>query len=166
MTPISSLLEATHAGHSNPAPLLRRSIYGIAPRCLREIIFGVGINQLSEWCEERMPFEEPAVNNFVGSMAAGVACGYLSHIPHNLSTLKLLQPSLSYSQHMGNLIDEAAHRVPSSLPPAARWSAAAALAVFVPKGVTIRSAQIAGSFAIINGVINSLSALSARRSER
>lgn len=100
---------------------------------------------------------------------------------------------------MGNLIDEAAHRVPSSLPPAARWSAAAALAVFVPKGVTIRSTQarcgfppippaapllepssfltgarsnsiaawqIAGSFAIINGVINLFQHLSKKQDDR
>ena len=37
-------------------------------------------------------FEGAASRNFVGSMAAGVACGYVSHIPHNLSALKLLQP--------------------------------------------------------------------------
>jgi hypothetical protein len=196
MTPISSLLEATHAGHMNKAPLTTRWIYGLAPRSLREIIFGVGINQLSEWCEERMPFSEPTLNNFMGSMAAGVACGYLSHIPHNLSTLKLLQPKLTYTQHMSGLIEDASHRVPSGLPPTLRWMASAGAAIFFPKGVVIRSvqvrgtlpisprpprrdttsqgarprsqcacsvlcvrtrlSQIAGSFAIINGVINAL----------
>ena len=52
-----------------------------------------------------MPFEDPTLANFGGSLAAGVACGYLSHIPHNLSTLKLLQPSLSYSQACASAID-------------------------------------------------------------
>ena len=49
MSPISGLLEASNAGHSNPAPIASRWIYGATPRMLREIIFGIGINQLSEW---------------------------------------------------------------------------------------------------------------------
>jgi hypothetical protein len=158
MTPISSLLEACNAGHANPAPLHRRWVYGIAPRSLREVIFGVGINQLSEWFEERVPLKESFYRNFIGSMAAGVACGYLSHIPHNLSTLKLLAPQQSYAQHMSKLIDDSATRLPDSFPKLARRPDAAAAAVFFPKGVVIRSVQIAGSFAIINGVINAMGA--------
>ena len=46
-------------------------------------------------------FEGKATRNFVGSMTAGVACGYFSHIPHNLSALKLLQPHKSYAEHFG-----------------------------------------------------------------
>jgi|LauGreDrversion4_1035100.scaffolds.fasta_scaffold72994_1 CRP-like cAMP-binding protein len=159
MSPISGLLEASNAGHSNPAPLATRWLNGAAPRMLREIIFGIGINQLSEWCEERVPeavLEGTAARNFVGSMSAGVACGYLSHIPHNLSALKLLQPHKSYAQHFGGLVEDSAARLPlgNGFPRPARWALAAVATVLVPKGVAIRSTQIAGSFAIINGTIN------------
>ena len=161
MSPVSGLLEASNAGHSNAAPMTSRWLYGATPRMLREIIFGIGINQLSEWCEERVPealFEGKASRNFVGSMSAGVACGYLSHIPHNLSALKLLQPHKSYAEHFSGLVEDSAARVPKELglPRTGRWALAAAAAVVMPKGVTIRSTQIAGSFAIINGTINLL----------
>jgi len=159
MSPISGLLEASNAAHCNTAPMATRWLYGATPRMLREVIFGIGINQLSEWCEERVPsalFQGQASRNFVGSMAAGVTCGYLSHIPHNLSALKLLQPHKSYAEHFGGLVEDSAARLPSDLglPRLGRWALAAAAAVMIPKGVTIRSAQIAGSFAIINGTIN------------
>ena len=55
MTPVSSVLEASNAGHSNPEPLYRRATRGMAPRGVREVIFGVGLNQLSDFCEERVP---------------------------------------------------------------------------------------------------------------
>ena len=166
MSPVSGLLEASNAGHCNPAPLATRWIYGATPRMLREVIFGIGINQLSEWCEERVPealLEGTASRNFAGSMAAGVACGYLSHIPHNLSALKLLEPKKSYAEHFGKLVEDSAARVPSGLGlnRSGRWAMAAAATVLVPKGVTIRSAQIAGSFAIINGTINLLTRMGA-----
>jgi len=159
MSPLSGLLEASNAGHSNPAPMSTRWLYGAMPRMMREIIFGIGINQLSEWCEERVPealIEGTAGRNFVGSMTAGVACGYLSHIPHNLSALKLLQPQKSYAEHFAGLVEDSAARLPTAagLPRAGRWAFAAAATVLIPKGVTIRSVQIAGSFAIINGTIN------------
>jgi hypothetical protein len=159
MSPLSGLLEASNAGHSNPAPMATRWMAGATPRMVREIMFGISINQLSEWCEERVPvtlFEGAASRTFVGSMAAGVACGYLSHIPHNLSALKILQPQKSYASHFGSLVEDSAARLPSGLgiPKSARWTLAATTAVLLPKGVTIRSAQIAGSFAIINGTIN------------
>ena len=99
----------------------------VPPRC--QVIFGIGINQLSEWCEERVPealLEGKASRNFAGSMAAGVACGYLSHIPHNLSALKLLQPDKSYAQHFNQLVEDSAARVPSGLglPRSGRWALA------------------------------------------
>ena len=100
--------------------------------------------------------ETTASRNFFGSMGAGVACGYFSHIPHNLSTLKLLQPSVTYAGHFSALVNDSLPRIPAELPKTSRWAAAAATAVLFPKGVVIRSAQIAGSFAIINGVINAL----------
>ena len=67
---------------------------------LREVIFGVGLNQLTGYCAERMPngVEHEALRNAMGSMTAGVMAGYLSHVPHNLSTLKLLNPAQSYAE--------------------------------------------------------------------
>ena len=48
-------------------------------------------------------------------MAAGVCAGYLSHVPHNLSTLKILEPSVSYAGHWQKLVDNARlNRLPSS----------------------------------------------------
>ncbi len=100
---------------------------------MREIIFGVGINQLSDACEERIgdvslvdrfqllpkcfysrgveyiyctnvvfqplqDIENTFMRTMAGSMIAGVAAGYLSHVPHNVSTVKLLNPNLTYPQ--------------------------------------------------------------------
>ncbi len=115
MTPLSSLLEASVA-HLNPEPLWRRATRGLTFRCGREIIFGIGLNQLTDYCEERTPTTlskvfvclQPQVSviclvtlflvyqplrNAAGSMLAGMMSGYLSHVPHNLSTLKLMNPS-------------------------------------------------------------------------
>ncbi len=108
---------------------------GLIPRGVREVIFGVGINQLSDACEERIgdvslidtdfgllanvafrvglnvffvctnfvfqPFqdiENTFMRTMAGSMIAGVAAGYFSHVPHNVSTIKLLNPNLTYPQ--------------------------------------------------------------------
>ena len=49
MTPVSSVLEACNAGHSNPEPLQLRAMRGLVPRAMREVIFGLGINQMSDW---------------------------------------------------------------------------------------------------------------------
>ena len=104
MTPLSSILEACNVGDKNPEPLAKRWVRGIMPRGVREIIFGIGINQLSDFCEERYDFiESQNLRNALGSMTAGVCSGYLSHIPHNLSTLKLMYPAKSYSQIFGML---------------------------------------------------------------
>jgi hypothetical protein len=51
MTPISSLLEACNAGHMNPESLMTRWTRGLIPRTVREVIFGIGLNQLSDYCE-------------------------------------------------------------------------------------------------------------------
>ena len=40
--------------------------------------------------------DSAVVRNAVGSMVAGITAGYLSHVPHNLSTLKLMEPARSY----------------------------------------------------------------------
>ena len=47
MTPVSSVLEASNAGHSNPEPLVRRWTRGVMWRGMREIIFAAGLNQVS-----------------------------------------------------------------------------------------------------------------------
>jgi len=61
MCPLISVLEATHA-HSNPQPLWRRFRHGFAPRLIREVIYGVGINQLSQFCAVVDPGPEHANN--------------------------------------------------------------------------------------------------------
>jgi len=165
MTPVSSLLEATNAGHTNPEPLWRRSLRGSIPRAVREIIFGIGINQLSDLCEERVSefVSNEVAANALGSMTAGVMAGYLSHMPHNLATLKLLYPNKSYWEHFQSLVQQskAGAAVRNSLPAEGIQGTlgligAGVTACVFPKGVTIRTAQIVGSFMVLNGMINLL----------
>jgi hypothetical protein len=47
MTPLSSMLEASNAGHMNPEPITTRWMRGITWRMTREVIFGIGLNQMS-----------------------------------------------------------------------------------------------------------------------
>jgi hypothetical protein len=104
---------------------------------------------------------------------AGIAAGYLSHVPHNISTMKLLRPHLSYgkvslrspvffggvmthrptTQIISQMVDENVSRTPPELPGPTRRAIAGFLSVFFPKGCVIRTAQIAGSFIIINSTI-------------
>lgn len=95
-------------------------------------------------------------------MGAGVVCGYLSHMPHNLSTLKLLQPEKSYAQHAAELVRKSHVRVPSSVPGSMRWAVATVLAFAAPAGLMVRTTQIAGSFCIINGVITGMQSAAER----
>jgi hypothetical protein len=60
------------------------------------------------------------VRNALGSIAAGLVAGYLSHVPHNLSTMKLLNPAVSYGQHFGALVEKAERALPRGLPPHGR----------------------------------------------
>ena len=155
MTPASGLLEACNAGHVNAEPLHRRSVRGLLPRGLREVIFGVGLNQLSDYCEERVPHglaSSKVARNALGSVAAGLAAGYLSHIPHNLSQMKLLQPRVSYRDHFGVLVGKALSTLPPGVPPHARRACASVAAVVSPTGLMIRSTQIVGSFVLLNGI--------------
>jgi hypothetical protein len=46
MTPISSVLEACNVEAANPEPLWRRWMRGFQFRCLREVIFAIGLNQV------------------------------------------------------------------------------------------------------------------------
>lgn len=48
MTPLSSLLEASNAGHMNKEHLLKRATRGFVPRSIREVIFAIGLNQASD----------------------------------------------------------------------------------------------------------------------
>jgi hypothetical protein len=67
-----SLLEAFNAGHMNTQPLSTRWMCGIVPRCGREVIFGIGLNQLSDYCEERVGFvTNPVLRTATASIFAG-----------------------------------------------------------------------------------------------
>ncbi len=54
--------------------------------------------------QPRQDIENIFMRTMAGSMMAGVAAGYLSHVPHNISTMKLLNPSLTYSQVGGLMV--------------------------------------------------------------
>ena len=163
MTPISSLLEASNAGHMNNEPMTTRWMRGALPRGGREIIFGVGLNQMSDYCEERVaPFckGNDMLANAAGSVLAGVVSGYLSHVPHNISTLKLLEPHVSYPKLYQNFVDKSVppviENMVQSWPAATRGFTRTIFATFFPRGVMIRTTQIVGSFIILNGTINYL----------
>lgn len=179
MTPVSSVLEASNAGHMNKEPMATRWMRGITARCGREILFGLGLNQLSDYFQERWRFpDSPMLSNMVGSLMGGVVSGYLSHVPHNLSTYKLLEPHRSYVDLYKNVFVE------RSVPPfleryltqkaqmhsngVAIGGATGAIvnytgpqqamrflaATIFPRGLMIRTVQIVGSFVILNGTIN------------
>lgn len=158
MTPVSSILEATNAGHMNPEPMHKRWMRGLPPRAAREVIFGIGLNQLSDYCEERTPPSLPGViRNALGSVTAGVIAGYLSHVPHNLSTLKLLTPSASYVTHFSALVDKSEERLTNIMKEGPmRRTAATVMAVLAPRGLMVRTAQIVGSYVVLNGTIHFL----------
>lgn len=159
MTPVSSILEASNAGHSNPEPLLRRSFRGTLPRGLREILFGVGLNQMSDFFTERYRnYLNSSAAISAGSITAGIVSGYLSHVPHNMSSLKLLQPSLTYRQVFRKFVDKSApdHFVPKGIHDGIRNPLRVGLACLFPRGVLVRTAQICVSFVILNGVIKGI----------
>eukprot|EP00045_Choanoeca_perplexa_P015950 m.207941 g.207941 ORF g.207941 m.207941 type:complete len:299 (+) comp17125_c2_seq2:362-1258(+) len=158
MTPVSSVLEACNA-NLNPEPLHTRWLRGITARCGREVIFGLGLNQLSEHFELQMPSGySPALRNAMGSMAGGVVAGYLSHVPHNLSTMKLMNPSRSYLELFKMFSARKMTSVtfiPESMP-IARSTAAMVLSLVAPAGLLVRTTQVVGSFIILNGIINAM----------
>ena len=91
------------------------------------------------------------------TLMAGIVSGYLSHIPHNLSTLKLHHPQHSYWHHMKFLSETYMSKgYVQALPKSSRQGMAVALAVVFPKGLIVRTAQIIGTFVILNGTIHSL----------
>jgi len=163
MNPISSLLEASNAGHMNSEPMTTRWMRGVVPRCGREIIFGVGLNQMSDYFEERVQQwtgGDGMMANALGSLIAGVVSGYLSHVPHNMSTFKLLEPNKPYSQLYQTFVDKSVppvlDRAVQHWSPLSRTLARSVLATVFPRGVMIRTTQIVGSFIILNGTINYL----------
>lgn len=168
MTPVSSLLEASNAGHLNNEPMTTRWMRGISARCGREVIFGLGLNQLSDYLEERWQTvlgrgkTSPILANAAGSISAGVISGYLSHVPHNLSTYKLLEPRRSYGELYRMFVNKS---VPPSLDrsiqqwdvsPKLQQAARYTAATLFPRGLVVRTVQIVGSFMILNGTINYL----------
>lgn len=164
MTPISSLLEASNAGHMNSESMSTRWMRGLVPRAGREIIFGIGLNQLSDFFEERfLPLvgrDKPLLANAAGSLAAGVVSGYFSHVPHNLSTFKLLEPDRPYGELYRSFVDKSVPAVIDDMvrpwPSTARDMTRTAFATLFPRGLVVRTAQIVGSFMILNGTINYL----------
>lgn len=182
MTPISSVLEASNAGHLNKEPMATRWMRGITARCGREILFGLGLNQMSDYFQERLHFDDrPILSNIIGSLMGGVVSGYLSHVPHNLSTYKLLEPHRSYPDLYVNVFVE------RSVPPfleqylarQAQGTGAAVdgaivnyggaqqavrfmAATIFPRGLMVRTVQIVGSFIILNGTINYFTLLQQR----
>lgn len=163
MTPISSVLEASNAGHMNKEPIHTRWMRGVVPRGGREVIFGVGLNQLSDYFEERLsPYfpQRAMMANAAGSLVAGVVSGYLSHVPHNISTFKLLEPNKSYGTLYQKFVDKSVPPVVETLvqswPSAPRNVMRTTFATLFPRGVMIRTTQIVGSFMILNGTINYL----------
>lgn len=173
MTPVASFLEACNAGHANPEPFMRRSLRGMLPRSAREVIFGIGINPLSDYFEERYRTmapnlqisSNPLVANMTGSVTAGVIAGYLSHVPHNVSTYKLLEPHSSYRQLFAKFVDKSVpnYLIPRGIPELLLPATRIIFACLFPRGVIIRTIQIVGSFAILNGTIQYLNNIDDRR---
>jgi hypothetical protein len=164
MTPVSGLLEASNAGHMNKESMATRWMRGIIPRAGREIIFGIGLNQLSDYFEERiqpMVFHNNAMMaNAAGSLCAGVVSGYLSHVPHNMSTFKIMQPHRTYPDLFRMFVDQSTppviDRAVQTWPAVTQFTTRAVFATLFPRGVMIRTVQIVGSFIILNGAINHL----------
>mmetsp|Transcript_6491 Transcript_6491/g.19703 ORF Transcript_6491/g.19703 Transcript_6491/m.19703 type:complete len:430 (+) Transcript_6491:135-1424(+) len=170
MNPISSILEASNAGHKNSEPLYRRWMRGFVPRAVREVVFGIGLNQLSDYFEERWApyFTSPTLANAAGSLTAGAVSGYLSHVPHNLSALKLMEPHLSYGVHFRRFVETSVPEqlVPSGGSPGLRNTWRTMMALLFPRGLLIRQTQIVGSFIILNGTISYLARLDQERINR
>ena len=158
MTPMSSVLEAANAGHKNPEPLKTRWMRGLAARAVREVIFAIGLNQAADYCEERVPAQitNGLVRNTLGSLTAGVLAGYFSHVPHNLSALKLMTPSKSYPSLFKEYASSNEERLPKHWSQQQKQTVARVLGVIAPKAVMTRTVQIIGTFVLLNGIIYSL----------
>ena len=113
MTPISSLLEACNVYKKDV--VLNNANHGFVARGAREMAFAYAIN---------------TIDNPVG---VGISA-YFSHVPHILSTMKLIKPHVSYQELFREYIG-------------GDW-----MRIVFPAGVLLRTTQIVGSCAIINVV--------------
>ncbi len=94
MTPLSSMLEASNAGHMNPEPITSRWMRGITWRMCREVIFGIGLNQLSDYMEERIP-QSITTNEALRTAGGSMIAGLLPATHHDqCSLLPATHPSL------------------------------------------------------------------------
>jgi hypothetical protein len=153
MCPVSSVLEASNAPETS-GPLSTRWTHGFSPRLVREVLFGLGINQLADFFTERAPVgkDNMYIRGPIGSICAGVVSGYLSHVPHILSTKKLFSPSQPYHVLWEELWRDSLTRVPESVPAELKPTAAKCFAIMFPKGCVRRSLQISGTFIVINTI--------------
>jgi hypothetical protein len=153
MSPISSILEACNVEEINKKPLYKRWTDGYLFRCKREIIFAYGLNNLSNNCKNYIPTNNNMYSTVGGSLIAGSIAGYLSHIPHILSTLKLMQPHKSYSELFSSMHTLSYNKIPEPIPIKYHSKIIPVITLFFPKGVMIRTVQITGSFIVLNGII-------------
>lgn len=155
MTPLSSVLEAANAGHRNPKPLYRRWVDGVSARGVREILFAAGLNQATDYVQERVPSEIKSgqLRNLCASLTTGILSGYLSHVPHNLSALKLMEPDKGYWQLFKEYAAPNEERMPKNWSARNRTAGARILAVVMPRAVMTRTMQIVGTFILLNGGI-------------
>eukprot|EP00041_Stephanoeca_diplocostata_P024191 m.606685 g.606685 ORF g.606685 m.606685 type:complete len:419 (+) comp22473_c1_seq8:154-1410(+) len=155
MTPISSVLEAANAGHANPMPMYTRWSCGIVARTGREIIFAAGLNQMSDYLEERVPesITNGLIRNNLASLSSGILAGYFSHVPHNLSTLKLMNPKKSYKDHFLDYAKGHENKLPNEWPTEKKQKLARVYALVAPRAMLVRTTQIVGTFILLNGGI-------------
>jgi hypothetical protein len=113
MTPISGLLESCNAYPRER--VFQNAMNGFVARGVREVAFAYAIN---------------TTDNPIG---VGISA-YFSHVPHILSTMKLMKPHVSYPDLFKEYVNGDFMRL-----------------VF-PAGVLLRTTQIVGSCAIINVV--------------
>jgi hypothetical protein len=67
--------------------------------------------------------------------------------------MRLIAPEKSYATLWHELVHRYETKLPHDMTPGGRRMAATVLTVMAPIGCGVRSAQIAGTFGIINGVI-------------
>ena len=113
MTPISSLLEACNVYKKDV--VMNNAKHGFVARSAREMAFAY------------------AINTIANPGGVGISA-YFSHIPHILSTMKLVKPNRRYAE----LFKE--------------YYAGDVMRLIVPSGVLLRTAQIVGSSIIINWI--------------
>ena len=118
---------------------------------------------MSDYFEERaQPYfpDNGVMSNAVGSLMAGVVSGYFSHVPHNLSTFKLMEPHRPYGELYQMFVDKsvppAIEKTVQNWPTTRKNMTRYLFATLFPRGLVIRTTQIIGSFIILNGTINLL----------